>query len=227
MQLTTFPTHLQKVLIMVTNSFISNFKQRCISGSIATIIASILIVVLPLELLFTGVLVWIAVKELPVLVSPTSWFYWLLLATYLAIPFSCGFFLTKITFFIVIIFTAIFDISAYLVGSLCGKHKLAPSISPGKTWEGCIGGFFGLLFCCFLLSWPQSNFWQQCIKNILFAFCWSVVATLGDLFESWLKRRANVKDSGTLLPGHGGLLDRVDSLLFTIPAFTLFLFIAL
>jgi CDP-diglyceride synthetase len=107
------------------------------------------------------------------------------------------------------------DIGAYFVGTWIGKRKMCPTISPGKTWEGFWGGWglvIGVLIIWKLLRGAQISWWI-----IPFLGLWiSVLATLGDLYESWLKRRAGIKDSGTLLPGHGGILDRIDSLLFVI-----------
>lgn len=102
------------------------------------------------------------------------------------------------------------DTVAYLVGSLIGRHKVAPRISPGKSWEGSIAGFVASAAVVGLLlgAGPAAA---------VVAIGLGPVALAGDLFESWLKRRAQVKDSGALLPGHGGVLDRIDSLLFVGP----------
>ena len=108
------------------------------------------------------------------------------------------------------------DTGAYFVGRAFGKHKLAPVISPGKTWEGAAGGLIwavGIsiaLAAVLDLSFPL---WQQVLLGLLLG----TVAQMGDLLESALKRRAGVKDAGVLIPGHGGVLDRIDSLLVTIP----------
>lgn len=111
------------------------------------------------------------------------------------------------------------DSSAYFVGRKFGKNKLAPNISPGKTWEGVIGALFGVSIYV-VLVWSFSGYHQYYafIPNILLAsWCWVGLAVLGDLFESAVKRQAGVKDSGSLLPGHGGLLDRIDALTSTLP----------
>ena len=102
------------------------------------------------------------------------------------------------------------DSVAYLVGSLVGRHTVAPRISPGKTWEGSIAGFLAAAAVVVLLlgSGPAAA---------IVAIGIGPVALAGDLFESWLKRRAGAKDSGALLPGHGGILDRIDSLLLVGP----------
>jgi phosphatidate cytidylyltransferase len=144
------------------------------------------------------------------------------------------------------------DIAAFYVGRAFGKHKLAPRVSPGKTWEGAIASSVGsvvvglLLFRytvpierglskLHLLDLQHSFFLDASHRGpvfvdftapvwllILFSLCINVAAQIGDLVESALKRGAGVKDSGTLLPGHGGVLDRIDALLFAIPVGWLF-----
>jgi len=114
------------------------------------------------------------------------------------------------------------DIGAYFVGKAIGKHKLAPSISPGKSWEGFAGGLlsaliFAELFVLYIL--PNSNFALPIASGLIAG----VFGPLGDLSESMIKRYFGVKDSGKTIPGHGGLLDRIDALLFAIPAFYIYL----
>lgn len=121
--------------------------------------------------------------------------------------------------FWVFVITWATDIFAYFAGRAIGGPKLAPRISPNKTWAGLIGGMAGAGVCGWLLAtWFQMEPF----------FLWSgaalgAVAQGGDLYESWLKRRAGVKDSGTLLPGHGGVLDRLDGLLAVAIVMTLLL----
>ncbi|HUV49421.1 MAG TPA: phosphatidate cytidylyltransferase [Anaerolineae bacterium] len=113
------------------------------------------------------------------------------------------------------------DTGAFYVGCLFGQHKLCPAVSPGKTIEGAIGGLAatlgaGLIFMnYFLKSLPLG-------PGILFFLCIGVVGQVGDLFESELKRYSGVKDSGSILPGHGGILDRIDALLFAAPVMFFF-----
>jgi phosphatidate cytidylyltransferase len=107
------------------------------------------------------------------------------------------------------------DSGAYLAGSALGKNKLFPRVSPGKSWEGSIGGAIIAYSITFIISG-----WYTGITRIdwfIIATILIVIGTLGDLVESLYKRSLNVKDSGTLLPGHGGILDRFDSLLMAIP----------
>ena len=110
------------------------------------------------------------------------------------------------------------DIAAYFSGRTFGRHKLAPAISPGKTWEGAIGGVlavvvYGFLFLSVLPKELAGSPGLLCMLLVTFA-AFSIV---GDLFESLLKRQAGLKDSSGILPGHGGVLDRIDSLTSTLP----------
>lgn len=107
------------------------------------------------------------------------------------------------------------DTGAFVVGSWIGKNKMAPNISPNKTWEGSIGG---VLFCLFIVFFY--NLWflhLPMLPMIVIGLVGSVLDQVGDLIESWLKRWAGVKDSGKLIPGHGGILDRFDSLILVAP----------
>jgi len=114
------------------------------------------------------------------------------------------------------------DTMAYIVGSLTGKTSLS-KISPKKTWEGTIGG---ALLCVVIIALIGNATGYYNFKNwIIIASCCAVFGTFGDLFESKLKRMANVKDSGTLMPGHGGFLDRFDSLLIATPFVALYYFL--
>lgn len=113
------------------------------------------------------------------------------------------------------------DIFAYLTGRLLGKHKLFARISPGKTIEGSIGGLLFTLAGVALFSHCVS--WLPMKEALGLGLIAVVFGTLGDLCESMLKRQAGVKDSGTLIPGHGGILDRFDSVLFAVPFVFVFL----
>ena len=121
--------------------------------------------------------------------------------------------------FFVILWTS--DSMAYVTGKLIGKNKIAPAISPGKTWEGVIGGFAFSLVAAFLISYFTESslyLWLGMAAIIsLFGF-------LGDLSESMIKRKAGLKDSGNLLPGHGGILDRFDGIVFSAPLVMCYLF---
>ena len=115
-----------------------------------------------------------------------------------------------------VIVTVTDDVASLLVGSAMGRHQLAPSISPNKTWEGVIGGGLAAILMAvvvvhFIHPWTVS-------KALLFGIVVAIVAPLGDLSQSMIKRHLGLKDMGRLLPGHGGILDRFDGLLFVLPA---------
>ena len=129
--------------------------------------------------------------------------------------------------FLVFLSVWVCDSAAFIVGTKIGKKKIAPLISPNKTWEGTIAGYiFSVLFIYFLVTSELLNIndYTFTIYDILImGSIVGVIGQLGDLFESMIKRKFNVKDSGTLLQGHGGVLDRFDSLLFVIPAFYVYI----
>lgn len=140
------------------------------------------------------------------------------------IPLSLAFFVAIRNFesgkaWLFLVFFVVFasDTGAYYAGTYLGKHKLCPEVSPGKTWEGFFGGLalvivIGIIYrLLFFRDLPLLNFVSLCIFT-------GLVAPVGDLFESMLKRVAGVKDSGWILPGHGGLLDRIDAMIFAAPA---------
>jgi phosphatidate cytidylyltransferase len=111
------------------------------------------------------------------------------------------------------------DSAAFFAGRRFGRHKLAPSISPGKTWEGVVGAFASVLLYALILEravFPGLG-GMRLGGLYLLVTCMTALGILGDLFESWMKRQADVKDSGTLLPGHGGVLDRIDALTAAVP----------
>ncbi len=115
-----------------------------------------------------------------------------------------------------VIVTVTDDVASLLVGSAMGRHPLAPSISPNKSWEGLIGGglaaiLVSVIVVHFIHPWTVS-------KALLFGVVVAIVAPLGDLSQSMIKRHLGLKDMGRLLPGHGGVLDRFDGLLFVLPA---------
>jgi len=110
------------------------------------------------------------------------------------------------------------DIGAYFVGRMFGKRKICPAISPGKTWEGLAGGC-GAAVIASLLMYENSPYPDSWFMAVIVPVVLACVAQLGDLLESYVKRRAQVKDAGTLIPGHGGLLDRLDGFTFTAPLF--------
>jgi phosphatidate cytidylyltransferase len=125
--------------------------------------------------------------------------------------------------FVVLLLAWVGDSAAYYVGRTFGRHKLAPSISPGKTWEGTIASalFAVAAGVAYLLYYKPAP--VGLITAVGFSLTVNVAGQIGDLAESALKRSARMKDSGTLLPGHGGMLDRMDNFLFAAPAAYLWL----
>ena len=113
------------------------------------------------------------------------------------------------------------DTFAYFAGKRFGKNKLAPSISPGKTIEGVAGGSAGVFLLGLGLAYLLELQPDQWLWWLLGAVVFSLISVVGDLYESWLKRNAGVKDSGTLLPGHGGVLDRIDGVVAVLPFYYL------
>jgi phosphatidate cytidylyltransferase len=115
----------------------------------------------------------------------------------------------------VLVLIWIADSAAYFVGRALGRHKLAPSISPGKTWEGAAGGLAGAMAWAIIVATYTGI--NDPVLFLAAAALLAVLSIAGDLFESAVKRKAGVKDSGTLLPGHGGILDRIDSAACALP----------
>ncbi|MEE2700524.1 MAG: phosphatidate cytidylyltransferase [Bacteroidota bacterium] len=116
---------------------------------------------------------------------------------------------------IMFILTWTFDTFAYLFGIAFGKHKIMPSVSPKKSWEGYIGGF---VFTIIAAYFTHQFFDQLALKTLMIiSIVLPLTATVGDFIESYYKREAGVKDSGNFIPGHGGMLDRMDAFLITIP----------
>jgi phosphatidate cytidylyltransferase len=117
------------------------------------------------------------------------------------------------------------DTAAYFAGRLFGRHKLAPRISPGKTIEGLVGAYVLVLVYVLVMSMilrPQAAGSER-IALLVFALVLTTLSVAGDLFESWMKRQVGAKDSGRLLPGHGGVLDRIDSMTAAMPFAALYL----
>lgn len=139
---------------------------------------------------------------------------------YIALPISIAIYISQInTQLIMAIFILIWisDTMAYLVGCKFGKHRLFERISPKKSWEGAIGGFVFTVaigaFGGYLFPGLGYEIWQWCVIAVVV----DVFGILGDLIESMFKRSVGVKDSGNIIPGHGGLLDRLDSFIFAVP----------
>lgn len=178
-------------------------------------------IVLP-PCLFSGVLITILLQI--ILFEWCNFFktnqlaFWLLTPIYPVLPFILLIVMNHIPLYRplllpLFVIVSSLDSGSYIIGNLIGNHKICPQISPGKTWEGFFGGY--LIACTSLtfLLWEQKIFRPiEYIMGFVLIVC--VLALCGDLFESYLKRRARIKDSGTMLPGHGGFLDRFDGILF-------------
>lgn len=175
-----------------------------------------------------------------------DWAYSMMSQMYIALPLSCISVLSFISIpsgyivynallpLSIFVFLWMNDTGAYLTGSLIGKHKLFPRVSPGKSWEGSVGGTIIVLAVAILIAWidqkallaglgvPDSGLttleWMGLGAVVV------VFGTLGDLVESLFKRTLSVKDSGRILPGHGGMMDRFDSSLMAIPASVVYLY---
>ena len=134
---------------------------------------------------------------------------------YVLFPFLLVHFIKQELVLFIFILTWTFDTFAYLVGVKFGKHKIIPAVSPKKSWEGFAGGFIFTVIAAYLMASYFSEIeLNQAITISLFL---PFTATIGDLIESHYKREAGVKDSGNFIPGHGGMLDRIDGVIFAIP----------
>ena len=114
----------------------------------------------------------------------------------------------------ILILTWTFDSFAYLIGSRYGRNKILPKISPKKSWEGFLGGYMSTLIISFILMNYEAELLEE---YIIIAFILPITATVGDLIASYYKRKSNVKDYGKIIPGHGGIIDRLDAIFITIP----------
>ena len=172
-----------------------------------------------------------------------NWAYTMLSQMYIALPFSMlnvlafrtdtdgNTLFTPLLPLSVFVFLWINDTGAYLSGSLFGKHKLFPRVSPGKSWEGSIGGGLLVVAVAALMGWLETS-GTVVMDNVYFSIPeWMGLGlivvffgTWGDLVESLFKRTLGIKDSGSILPGHGGMLDRFDSSLMALPAAVIYVY---
>ncbi|MDQ7056883.1 MAG: phosphatidate cytidylyltransferase [Persephonella sp.] len=132
---------------------------------------------------------------------------------------SLGFLLEENRYLLLVLFATVWagDTFAYFVGKSFGRHKFAPKLSPKKTWEGAIGGFLGAVVCGTLVS-----FYLGIKDAVIPVTAAGILMQTGDLFESFIKRQVGEKDSSHLIPGHGGILDRIDALIFASVVFLIF-----
>lgn len=200
-----------------------DFLKRAITGLMLIIAFYIGFFYLPpivSSLIMVGILGLILVFEWPRLFNINDVAFWFLMPIYPILPFILMVVLNQHPVYrMLILFTAIlvfsFDFGSYAFGSLFGKHKLAPEISPRKSWEGAAGGYLFSYIALAIILWVRDIDMSLGIR-VLFTMSVCTFSLCGDFFESLLKRRAGVKDSGNLLPGHGGFLDRLDGFLFVI-----------
>jgi len=181
---------------------------------------------------------WWAVATILVLGYPASSRYWeslpirLLIGLLILLPAWQGLVLFKqwpqanglVLAVMVLVWGA--DIGAYFAGKTFGKRKLAPQVSPGKSWEGVLGGLLTTLLICLGLGLYQGWSLGGLLLALLGTLLVVSISVVGDLTESMFKRQAGIKDSSNLLPGHGGVLDRIDSLTAAIPVFAALLWLA-
>lgn len=171
-------------------------------------------------LLLSAYLIWAGSQSILPMISPaiTATLGWLIISLAWVALQKLQMTPVYLMFMLLIIWSA--DTAAYVSGRLWGRHLLAPILSPKKTWEGFIIGllftFFSAMLMLYFFQGVKPTLSQMCLLVILT----NLAAVAGDLFESQLKRLRGLKDSGQLLPGHGGILDRIDSLLAAAPVFT-------
>ncbi len=208
---------------------ITEFVKRFITASIIGAVFWCIFFYLPpvaFSMLLFSILCTILMCEWKNLFKVQDFWFWFIMPWYPILPFGLliymnnyGCFRNLIYYMFVIVFA--FDGTAYMVGTLLGSHKIIPKISPGKTVEGFIGGIIG----AFVTFWFAISADKIClplpfmITLVLITCC---LAFVGDIFESFLKRQANIKDSGHILPGHGGFLDRFDAVIFATYFYFLF-----
>jgi phosphatidate cytidylyltransferase len=193
---------------------------RLLTGFVLGIIFWITFIYLPpvcFSLLILAILIIIVLKEWPNFFKTNDPWFWLLMPLYPILPFLLIILMNSQSIyrplvFLLFVVVPSHDTGAYVTGKLLGRYRIAPSISPAKTWEGFWGGFICAWICLIFFLWQYGKLPSWWIIGLV-ALAMSTVASMGDLFESWLKRRANIKDSGSLLPGHGGFLDRFDGML--------------
>jgi len=177
--------------------------------------------VIPLSVIFWLIIVPVDMLTKKVSSSyPTNIFYGLFFVTPLLITIIFIFRENRDFLLIIIAMIWTADIGAYFTGKKFGSIKLVKTISPGKTLEGLIGGFlFNILFVIFLFLLEHINL----VEGLMLSFFVTAISFYGDLYESFLKRKAGIKDSSSMIPGHGGFLDRLDSFCPTIPLLYVFL----
>ena len=195
-------------------------RARIITGALfgAIFLGTFFLSSIIFSLMLLGILIIILATEWPRFFSYKKISFWLITPWYPLMPFCLLMLLNSHADYrhlVGIIFLTVFtfDTASYFGGKFLGTHKLAPRISPGKTWEGFVCGTLATLAAVIAIVYIENKPFMIS-KILLVTACIPVLGLVGDLFESWLKRRVGLKDSGSLLPGHGGFLDRFDGILF-------------
>lgn len=201
----------------------NTITKRIITALILATVATSVYLFAPawvLSALLVAIVVIIFTYEWPQFLAVDSWDYWLVGGTYIIVPFGFMIYLNqtpqyRALFALALLLVAAHDTGSYFFGKWLGKRIILPHISPRKTWEGFVGGC--ITACAvFVLYCNYNQLSVPWLSGLLLVLKICYIALIGDLFESWLKRSSSLKDSGTLLPGHGGFLDRFDALMFVI-----------
>jgi len=203
-------------------TLINNSLFKRVTSSLFLIALGIVFILYPrlFSLTIFGILCEILFLEFTKLFKITDYRFWVIMPFYPCLPFALIIMLNqndeyRMLLLVTGILVLCFDTGSYFVGKLFGKHKILPQISPGKTWEGFFGGvIYVILILYIILSILKKDLSLAYI--LLLSLTLSIFALSGDLFESYLKRKAGIKDSGSILPGHGGFLDRFDGIMFVI-----------
>ncbi len=207
--------------IMVTEAIKNNAGLRIMTAIAITILFTSTFFHCPppiFSFLLGTILAIIITVEWKNLFSPSSIWFWIIMPLYPVTPFCMLIALNEspvhrnlLFYLFMLVFS--FDSASYIFGKLLGKHKIIPSISPGKSWEGALGGYcITTLILIMIVLKNESQISLQDLGLLSAIIC--LLALSGDIFESYLKRSAGIKDSGNLLPGHGGFLDRFDAVMF-------------
>jgi|SRR5579859_528284 len=197
------------------------FITRTYSALIFGIIFLGIFIFLPplfFSILLTCILLYILIFEWNTCGGYKSRYSMLLTPLYLILPFVLLIVMNESARYhdlLYYLFALVFahDVGAYVVGSLIGYHKIIPTISPNKSWEGLLGGLIFIIITLKIML-PYFGSYVTTLELMIISSSVCLAAFCGDLFESWLKRKAGIKDAGSILPGHGGLLDRFDSIIF-------------
>jgi phosphatidate cytidylyltransferase len=199
----------------------SELTKRIVSGmALVALFALLITVPHSLSLALVATLLYILVVEWKNFFPRSMYTPWLLAPVYPIAPFCMIIILNEQPTYhhlVVYLFGMVgaCDTGSFVVGSLMGRRLIAPLVSPRKSWEGFLGGYAATLISFFCLAWLYGTHASVGFA-LIFTAGIALCALAGDLFESYLKRRAGIKDSGSILPGHGGLLDRFDSILFAV-----------